>query len=308
MVAKLPPPQHESTLVVQNVIEERVKHRDFYLAMQNDWMTRIQYYVECRAEPRLIEPLDLSLYISSDRVEAERQRPPRHRESHDPTQRLIERRKTSLIGLYYPDPDRQPFQILETLRKGHNLLFCPCCGEPGKPRTLDHYLPKTIYPEFSIVLANLTPMCDECQAKKGTNYADVEGNKKFIHPYFDPIETVLLELRISEPFSSPVAFTVAVPDSLDLALSSLVARHIEGINFVERFEEFCRQHYTNLLMMFVEERKEPEPDSSTRIITRFLRQYEKESVNRWESVFYRGVLANQNLLNYLDNGDLPDFL
>lgn len=130
----------------------------------------------------------------------------------------------------------------------------------------------------------------------------------FIHPYFDPIEEVLLELQISEPYSTPAAFTVRVPDDIDEPIHSLVERHIEGIDFVDRFEEFCRIEYTNLLMTFADERNQPEPSTSRQIISRFLRQYERQSVNRWESIFYRGILANQHLLNYLDEGDLPEFL
>ncbi|EJR3606048.1 HNH endonuclease [Vibrio vulnificus] len=308
MVAKLVPPPYDSTLVVRNVIRERVHHRDFYASIQGDWIAQVLSYIENSGSPELIAPLNLRPYITVQNIEEESRREPRRGESEDPTQRLLDRRKKSLIGLYSPASDKQPYEILEALRRKHRLLFCPSCGEPGKPGTLDHYLPKTVYPELSIVVLNLTPMCSECQGRKGSDITDEYGNKIFIHPYFDPVEEVLLELQILEPYSTPAAFTVGVPDDIDEPLRSLVERHIEGIDFVDRFEEFCRIEYTNLLMTFSDEREQPEPSTSKQIISRFLRQYERQSVNRWESIFYRGILANQNLLNYLDEGELPEFL
>lgn len=308
MVAKLELPEYDSALVVRSVIEERVHNRDFYNELRTDWEAHVLSYVECGGEPNQIAPLNLAPYISPQRVQEESRRVAGRGESSDPTQRLIDKRKKALVGLYSPKSDKQPYEILEFLRRGHKLLFCPSCGEPGKPGTLDHYLPKTIYPELSIVVANLTPMCSECQGRKGSDIIDADGNKMFIHPYFDPIEDVLLELEISEPYSSPSAFTVRVPENVQEPLRSLVERHIAGIDFIERFEEFCRVSYTNLLTSFSDERAEDEPDTSRRILRRFLRQFERQSVNRWESIFYRGILANQNLLTYLDEGDLPEFL
>lgn len=60
---------------------------------------------------------------------------------------------------------------------------CPLCGHcPAS--TIDHYLPKSKYPLYSITLINLIPMCGECNRNKG----DLDICKEedaFIHPYFD---------------------------------------------------------------------------------------------------------------------------
>ncbi|MFT4929197.1 MAG: hypothetical protein ACI8WB_005327 [Phenylobacterium sp.] len=31
-------------------------------------------------------------------------------------------------------------------------------------------------------------------------------------------------------------------------------------------------------------------------------------MNRWEAIFYRGILEDEALINYLDNGELPEYL
>jgi len=49
--------------------------------------------------------------------------------------------------------------------------FCPYCLL-NKPATLDHYIGKTEYPEYSILIKNLIPCCNVCNQKKKTNIGD----------------------------------------------------------------------------------------------------------------------------------------
>tara|TARA_R110002050_G_scaffold183090_1_gene316592 strand:+ start:439 stop:1365 length:927 start_codon:yes stop_codon:yes gene_type:complete len=308
VVAKLNLPAYDSVQVIRDIFTERVHNKEFYDVLLPDLEEQIVTYIELRGDPAGMEPFDLSPYITQQRINEEALLKVTAKESPEPLVRLIGKRKTSLIGLYKPEKNKQPYDILEDMRRRHGLLFCPSCGEPGKPGTLDHYLPKDVYPELAAVIANLTPMCSECQGRKGTDFQDEQGRKIFIHPYFDPIDQVLISLDIGEPYSSPAAFNVSVPDNVDLALWRLVCAHIHGVDFVERFEEFCRAQYMTLLVNFAQERLEPDPDTAIRIVRRFLRNTEHQSLNRWETIFYRGVLNNPDLLNYLDNGDLPQFL
>lgn len=62
---------------------------------------------------------------------------------------------------------------------------CPFCGGIGRPRNLDHYLPKTHYPQFSILPINLIPSCRDCNMEgKGDNFAGCE-EEQILHPYLD---------------------------------------------------------------------------------------------------------------------------
>jgi hypothetical protein len=60
---------------------------------------------------------------------------------------------------------------------------CPMCGSP-KTMSLDHLLPKEVYPEFSIFSKNLVPACD-CNTKRRTNTVDHLTQGRVLHPYFD---------------------------------------------------------------------------------------------------------------------------
>lgn len=308
MVAKLDLPVNDSVQVTRDIFAERVHNKEFFDSLLPDLEELIVTYIELGGDPSGMEPFDLSPYITPQRINEEARLKITAKESPDPLVRLIGKRKKSLIGLYSPEKNKQPYDILEEMRRKHGLLFCPSCGEPGKPGTLDHYFPKDTYPELAAVLVNLTPMCSECQGRKKDIFQDEQGNKIFIHPYFDPVDQVLISLDIHEPYSSPAAFSVSVPANVDLALRRLVCAHIHGVDFVERFEEFCRAQYMTLLGIFAKERLDSDPDTAIRIVRRFLRNTEDQSVNRWETIFYRGVLNNPDLLNYLDDGELPEFL
>ncbi|MEU7176540.1 hypothetical protein ABZ949_34325 [Micromonospora tulbaghiae] len=73
-------------------------------------------------------------------------------------------------------------ELLQSItRKGQ----CPLCGR-GRVYTLDHYLPKANYPEFSILSKNLVPACYRCNNKK-LDRMHSPGDARFLHPYFDKL-------------------------------------------------------------------------------------------------------------------------
>ncbi|ASG01084.1 HNH endonuclease [Vibrio anguillarum] len=308
MVAKLKLPCYDSVEIALAVVNERVHHRDFFDSLKDDWIAQILLYRESQGDPVRVSPIDISVHISQERVDEERSKEAKARESEDLLERLIQRRRKSLIGLYSPDEEKSLHQILETMRDKHKLPFCPSCGEPGKPGTLDHYLPKSIYPELSIVVENLTPMCTDCQELKGNNVQDEDGNKIYIHPYYDPIDQVYIELDIREPFENPSAFITRVPTSIPEPLQSLVKRHIREIDFVNRFEEYCCNEYSDLLATLAEEQNDADREPVSKTIGRFLNKAKRQADNRWEAIFYRGILNNESLLHYFEHADLSEHL
>lgn len=62
---------------------------------------------------------------------------------------------------------------------------CPLCGHIGYPSTLDHFMPKAKYPQFSILPMNLIPSCKDCNlGEKGDNFAQTKEDQ-LIHPFFE---------------------------------------------------------------------------------------------------------------------------
>ena len=61
---------------------------------------------------------------------------------------------------------------------------CPLCGGIGHTKTLDHYLPKAVFPAYSVVPTNLVPSCRDCNSGKSSSFPALKGAQT-IHPYLD---------------------------------------------------------------------------------------------------------------------------
>ena len=68
-------------------------------------------------------------------------------------------------------------------KKDGTLLMCPICGM--KPvRDWDHYIPRSVMPEYSIHLQNLIPTCGECNGQKHNGWLE-KGKRMFFNAYYD---------------------------------------------------------------------------------------------------------------------------
>ncbi|WP_339461163.1 HNH endonuclease [Pseudomonas sp. EA_105y_Pfl2_R69] len=94
-------------------------------------------------------------------------------------------RKSELVKLYgYYMVDRQPGRGLYDLILVAAKEQCPFCGGIGRPKSLDHYLPKANYPQYAVLPQNLVPCCRDCNTEKSNALAAAE-DEQAIHPYFD---------------------------------------------------------------------------------------------------------------------------
>ncbi|MEZ9821184.1 HNH endonuclease [Shewanella sp. 10N.286.45.A1] len=288
MVANVTLPSDDSLETINTVLAERQKFLGFYRSITNDLRDQVESYIEHNGDPTLVQPLNLRNYTDTDVIAA--------------------KRKKTLINLYSPKPTKIPFLILEKMRNEHGLLFCPSCGEDGAPGTLDHYLPKTEFPELSVCLVNLTPMCSKCQGKKSDDYLTVDNEKAFLHPYYDQIDDCLFHINIRPPFNNPSCFSIELKDSVTGDFRGLVESHIEGIDFINRIEGYCESKHLHLLKLMAEEREDEEPLSAEQLIRRYLRQEKKKALNAWGAIYYQSVLDSPDLLVHLNDGQLPEYL
>ncbi|WP_143523685.1 HNH endonuclease [Pararhizobium arenae] len=89
----------------------------------------------------------------------------------------------ALFGLYDSRGGSGP--IARIRRPAIPYQSCPMCGSLGG-RSLDHALPRSRFPEFSILHENLVPACTMCNTdEKGGTYRGIRRPERFIHPYYD---------------------------------------------------------------------------------------------------------------------------
>lgn len=70
---------------------------------------------------------------------------------------------------------------------------CPMCGS-STVGTVEHYLPKTPFPEFSVFSWNLIPSCNSCNQKRGSKHVNGVGFQ-LLHPIFDKLMLSKLKLK-----------------------------------------------------------------------------------------------------------------
>lgn len=99
-------------------------------------------------------------------------------------------------------PARRIYDAIKLLPE-HDL--CPFCDH-GVVSTLDHVLPKTIYPVLAVTPDNLVGCCSDCNKAKRNITPQTAGDTA-IHPYFDDVtDKPWLEGRVIEGAGAAVIF------------------------------------------------------------------------------------------------------
>lgn len=277
MVMRLPRPPHCSITLVDDVVRERQGGSNalYFTGIKAEWKARTQVYLDNYGSP-----------------------------AHVPTWAAIpDVRKKSFKNLYTkPAPGSAQGIVLDDLND-HELNLCPACGEFGRPNTLDHYLPKGKYPHFSITPANLFPMCDSCQKEKLEKTHTARESRLFLHPYYDDfVERQILRIVIHPPYETPT-FSIELMDWLSDEQRSVVRAHIRELAIERRFAGFFKGESIRILKHAAKIRSSPQTIEESLELFRSL--HEDPTLNSWQHLYYRAVLDNPDMLEYLANGVLP---
>jgi hypothetical protein len=114
---------------------------------------------------------------------------------------------------------------------------CQYCGI-GSPASIDHYLPKSKFPEFSVLPINLLPCCGECNRIKGNVFLN-NGERQIINFYFDPLPSErYLNVRINYLDAMPIAeYYLKRTSGITEKMFSLIEAHYGRLNLFQRLQE-----------------------------------------------------------------------
>ena len=130
-------------------------------------------------------------------------------------------------------PARAVYDALKILPRNNR---CPFCNY-GSVETLDHLLPKELYPGFSVKPTNLVGSCDRCNKLK-LNAAPTGPDDGFLHPYFDCVNhTVWLLAEVVPSTPAAATFQVGNPLALDNDLISRVRTQFEGLQLARLYSD-----------------------------------------------------------------------
>ncbi|MDV4111466.1 hypothetical protein CMT20_06550 [Elizabethkingia anophelis] len=123
---------------------------------------------------------------------------------------------------------------------------CQYCNM-GEPLTIDHYLPRFYFPEFSALSINLIPCCATCNNKKGEEWL-VEGSRKIINYYYDELpDTDYLVCKIVFRKGIAKARFSLETRMIGNEMATVIENHFETLGLLDRYNERSGGEITEVL-------------------------------------------------------------
>lgn len=206
-----------------------------------------------------------------------------------------------LITNYYSYPPKKLEEKVKERRNGHRLKDCPYCGLPLKPLTLDHFIPKSTWPDYAIYPNNLVPQCRRCAPIKGNKYfCDKEKICYFISPiYSDLLSKITLNIGVEFDIKSKkYDFNIIFQIDNDVNNEKRIIKHISSLKIKSRIMYYCIETMQSWIF----------DCSSSNFDIRLVlgaRKTEREKIDKnvsdWQTALYLGMLKNEELLKYLES-------
>lgn len=261
----------ESYETIEKVLSSQIKNKHIFTSFKLEWKKSFLRYNLQQGNPCALTPSTTAQSI-----------------------------KGELITIY-GSPPKELKKILDLWRENHEFKCCPYCGDLGIPPTLDHFLPKDYFPEYSILLNNLVPCCSKCQPKKGNKYI-TNKTRLFYHPIFQSDEIKLsryIQITITDSgylngeriFTPNVNLRDNAPNTLKL--------HFHKLGIKERLTSFCNREIRRYKKLKDEGKNKGIEESIYLTLSRLSEL--REDRNNWDRIFCISLLENKDFLNYLKN-------
>lgn len=113
--------------------------------------------------------------------------------------------------------------------------------------SMDHVLPKSEFPEFSVNPLNLFPSCTECNGYKLTTYSDC-GSNIFLNLYLDPLPVVqYLFVNLNFTGGNEFEFSFYLKNennAIPQSVFSLIESHYNKLHLLPRFKASAKELVT----------------------------------------------------------------
>ena len=183
-----------------------------------------------------------------------------------------------------------------------SLASCPMCGSPVTG-TLDHYLPRENFPEFSVMAANLIPACTHCNSgKKRRIFKGSSIDERFLHPYFDTIAMFpIWFIKVLPPYRA-ATFQPRVLPTVTGTSAKTVAFHLENV-LGTQFRRSVERRWATLPEIIRNNAKQSGALSPSELKT-FLAERSRDATvscgqNSWETAFFRGLEIDNTVQAYV---------
>lgn len=178
--------------------------------------------------------------------------------------------------------------------------LCPLCQLEGVA-TIDHYLPKSSFPEYATLSINLMPCCYACNTNKG-NRRKNDFTRNIINIYFDEIpkeQFLFLEFNIVDN----VIFWKYYFDDKYIKkhkkMKDIIDCHLIELKLNERYEKAIHEEITNFIYSLTMK----ENTTIEEVSSLACEEAEKYRRNRYENyrkkIIYETISNDKKVCEYL---------
>ncbi|MCJ8347605.1 hypothetical protein MJH12_18865 [bacterium] len=201
--------------------------------------------------------------------------------------------KKELVQLYSQQMvnNKNPSIVYNKIIKLSDFV-CPFCTI-GEANTIEHYLPKSKYPELAVIPNNLIASCKNCNpGKKGSRVA-VSIDKQWLHPYFDdePFTTTQwIIAKVVHDTPMRVAFSIDLECELSQHELNRVQTHFTDFNLAQRFATKADQQIAKFKSIAKKHSHEHLIKHLKSVVL-----YESGYVfNSWEDAMYQALMSDDD--------------
>lgn len=174
------------------------------------------------------------------------------------------------------------------------LGHCPYCGY-GHASTLDHYLPKTKFPQFSVLPLNLVPACKDCNTGKSSAIVTTIDDQD-LHPYFDHqhfITEQWLYANVVQTSPVSICFFVNPPDHWDDISKNRVRAHFKHFNLASRYAVESSSQLASLKGILARYTRQVGQESVRQHLIIEAESSFEQHVNSWQTAMYQALAASE---------------
>lgn len=188
-----------------------------------------------------------------------------------------------------------------SIQSAQHKNSCPYCGI-DKPRTIDHYLPKSDFPEFSIYPPNLIPCCGRCNSKKNDRWLE-NGERLFLNFYFDSIPNVrfltskLVYSSDEEDKIPTVVFELIKHSEIQPKQYELIERHFKKLELLEEYSEAIEEELSNIHDLVIHNKTLSMEDHRENLRMQARMFARKYGVNYWRACLYDAVISSDEFFD-----------
>jgi hypothetical protein len=168
---------------------------------------------------------------------------------------------------------------------------CPLCGQ-RTVSTLDHHLPKSLYPALAVTPANLVPACLDCNKAKFET-APKSSEEETLHPYFDDIEDDLwLHAEVIKTAPAALRFFVDPPNYWNSIMIARAHRHFQLLKLSQLYASHAAVELTNIQRYLQNLLVSAGVDSVREHLQSRALSCEQARTNSWQTAAYTALAAS----------------